>query len=84
MIESLTDYFHSRQYINFLRMQELFNDIFLVPISEVGNHCLLDRLSAKALALYQRIRNMVLESPVIGTDEPGGSLNDKKIWGITI
>ena len=56
MIESLTGYFHSRQYIPFLRMQELFRDIFSVPISEGGIHCLLDRLSTKALPLYHRIR----------------------------
>ena len=80
MIESLTGYFHSRQYIPFLRMQELFRDIFSVPISEGGIHCLLDRLSTKALPLYHRIRDMVMKSPVVGTDETGGRLNGKKIW----
>lgn len=80
MIESLTGYFHSRQYIPFLRMQELFRDIFSVPISEGGIHCLLDRLSAKALPLYHKIRDMVINSPVVGTDETGGRLNGKKIW----
>ena len=80
MVESLTGYFHSRQYIPFLRMQELFRDIFSVPISEGGIHCLLDRLSAKALPLYHRIRDMVMKSPVVGTDETGGKLNGKKIW----
>jgi len=80
MIESLAGYFHSRQYIPFLRMQELFRDIFSVPISEGGIHCLLDRLSAKALPLYHRIRDMVVNSPVVGTDETGGRLNGKKIW----
>jgi transposase/regulator of replication initiation timing len=80
MIESLAGYFHSRQYIPFLRMQELFNDIFSVPISEGGIHCLLNRLSTKALPLYNRIRDMLMGSPVVGTDETGGRLNGKKIW----
>lgn len=80
MIESLTGYFHSRQYIPFLRMQELFRDIFSVPISEGGIHCLLNRLSTKALPFYHRIRDMVISSPVVGTDETGGRLNGKKIW----
>jgi len=80
MIESLTGYFHSRQYIPFLRMQELFRDIFSVSISEGGIHCLLDRLSAKALPIYHRIRDMIINSPVVGTDETGGRLNGKKIW----
>ena len=80
MIESLTGYFHSRQYIPFLRMQELFRDIFSVPISEGGIHCLLNRLSTKALPLYHRIRDMIKNSSVVGTDETGARLNGKKIW----
>ena len=80
MIESLTGYFHSRQYIPFLRMQELFRDIFSVPISEGGIHCLLNRLSSKALPHYHRIRDMIKDSSVVGTDETGGRLNGKKIW----
>jgi len=80
MIESLIGYFHSRQYIPFLRMKELFGDIFSVPISEGGIHCLLDRLSTKALPLYYRIRDMVTNSLVVGADETGGKLNGKNIW----
>jgi len=80
MIESLTGYFHSRQYIPFLRMQELFRDIFSVPISEGGIHCLLNRLSTKALPLYYRIRDIIKDSLVVGTDETGARLNGKKIW----
>jgi transposase len=80
MIESLTGYFHSRQYIPFLRMQELFRDIFSVPISEGGIHCLINRLSDKALPFYHRIRDMIKTSAVVGTDETGAKLNGKKIW----
>ena len=80
MIESLAGYFHSRQYIPFLRMQELFHDIFSVPISEGGIHCLLNRLSIKALPLYHRIKDMIRTSGVVGTDETGARLNGKKIW----
>ena len=80
MIESLVGYFHSRQYIPFLRMQELFRDIFSVPISEGGIHCLLNRLSTKALPLYHRIKDMIKTSRVVGTDETGARLSGKKIW----
>ena len=62
MIESLTGYFHSRQYIPFLRMQELFRDIFSVPISEGGIHYLLNRFSSKALPVYHKIKDMVTTS----------------------
>jgi transposase len=80
MIESLAGYFHSRQYIPFLRMQELFHDIFSVPISEGGIHCLINHLSDKAIPLYHRIRDMIRTSTVVGTDETGAKLNGKKIW----
>lgn len=80
MVESLVGYFHSRQYIPFLRMQELFRDIFSVPISEGGIHCLLNRLSNKAFPLYHRIKDMIRTSRVVGTDETGARLNGKKIW----
>ena len=80
MIESLTGYFHSRQYIPFLRMQELFRDIFSVPISEGGIHYLLGRLSGKAFPWYNKIKDMITSSSVVGTDETGGRLNGKRIW----
>jgi transposase len=80
MIESLTGYFHSRQYIPFLRMQEIFRAIFSVPISEGGIHCLLNRLCDRAQPWYQRIREQVKHSPVVGSDETGIRLNGKKIW----
>jgi hypothetical protein len=80
MIESLTGYFHSRQYLPFLRTQELFRDIFSVPISEGGIHYLLNRLSEKALPWYYKIWEMITLSPVVGTDETGGRLNGHKIW----
>ncbi|HTN68029.1 MAG TPA: IS66 family transposase zinc-finger binding domain-containing protein [Dysgonamonadaceae bacterium] len=43
-IESLIGYFHTRQYVPFKRMQEIFNDVFHVPISEGGIHYLLKKL----------------------------------------
>ena len=80
MVESLVGYFHSRQYIPFLRMQELFRDIFSVPISEGGIHSLLNRLASKALPVYNKIREMVTKVLAVGADETGGRLNGKKIW----
>jgi transposase len=80
MIESLTGYFHSRQYIPFKRMQEIFRDIFSVPISEGGIHYLLNRLCDKAHPWYKKIWEQVMHSSVVGSDETGGRLNGKKIW----
>lgn len=79
-IESFIGYFHARQFIPFKRMQEMFNDIFNLPISEGGIHNLLERLVKKATPAYELIRERVLTSSVIGSDETGIKINGTKAW----
>ncbi|NIU01017.1 MAG: IS66 family transposase [Nitrosopumilaceae archaeon] len=79
-VESLIGYFHSRQYIPFARMQEIFHDIFGLPISEGGIHYLLDRLALKATPAYEMIRQTVFKSKSLGSDETGAKVNGKKHW----
>jgi transposase len=79
-IESIIAYLHTRQYIPFARLQELFNDIFGLPISEGGLHYLLDKLTLKAIPAYETIRQRVLDSEVIGSDETGMKVNGKLHW----
>lgn len=55
-IESLIGYLHSRQYLPFLRMKELFNVVFNFPISESGIHYLLNKLVRKAQPAYGMIK----------------------------
>jgi len=55
-MESLIGYFHTRQYIPFKRMQEIFKDVFGAPISEGGIHYILDKLVVKAQPAYQLIK----------------------------
>ena len=84
-IESLIGYFHTRQYVPFKRMQEIFNDVFHVPISEGGLHYLLKKLVKKALPAYELIKEKLLEdcTLAIGTDETGVKINGKKHWAWT-
>jgi transposase len=79
-IEALTGYFHARQYLPFARMQEMFNDIFNINISEGGIHCLLNRFADKVSPVYELIRQRVEQGKVVGTDETGGKVNGKKHW----
>ncbi|MBX9808113.1 MAG: transposase, partial [Flavobacteriaceae bacterium] len=58
-IEALVAYFHARQYIPFARMKETLNDVFGVPISEGGIHCLLQRFVQKTTPIYQIIKQRV-------------------------
>jgi len=79
-IESVIGYLSVRQYLPFKRLQELLNDIFNIQISEGGLHCLLNRLASKGVDAYEMIRQNVLNSGVIGTDETGVKINGKKHW----
>jgi transposase len=79
-IESVIGYLSVRQYLPFKRLQELLNDIFNIQISEGGLHCLLNRLASKGIDAYEMIRQNVLNSGVIGTDETGVKINGKKHW----
>jgi transposase len=79
-IETLIGYLSVRQYLPFKRLQEMLNDIFAVQISEGGLHWLLNRLASKGVDAYEMIRQNVLHSQVIGTDETGVKINGKKHW----
>lgn len=79
-VESLIGYLHSRQYIPFKRMQEMFCDIFGLQVSEGGIHYLLNKLTKKALPAYNIIREVVYSSDVIGSDETGAKVNGQKNW----
>jgi len=79
-IETLIGYLSVRQYLPFKRLQEMLNDIFAVQISEGGLHWLLNRLASKGVDAYEMIRQSVLHSRVIGTDETGVKINGKKHW----
>jgi transposase len=79
-IEGLIGYFYARQYMPFARMQEMFNNIFNINISEGGIHYLLDRFADKINPVYKIIKERVQNSKVIGADETGAKVNDKKHW----
>ena len=79
-IESLVGYLSVRQYLPFKRLQEMLSDIFALQVSEGGLHCLLNRLASKGVDAYEMIRQNVLSSGVIGTDETGVKINGKKHW----
>ena len=79
-IESLIGYLNVRQYLPFKRLQEMLHDFLGAKISEGGLHYLLDRLASKGADAYELIRQRVLNSNVIGTDETGMKVNGKRHW----
>lgn len=83
-VESLIGYFHSRQYLPFMRMKELFNTVFNLPISEGGIHHLLNRLVNKAQPAYDLIKQKLLSNNLpVGSDETGMKVCGDKYWAWT-
>ena len=84
-IESLIGYFHTRQYLPFKRMQEMFNDVFSAPISEGGLHYILDKLVNKAKPAYNLIKQRIQSTKkyAVGSDETGMKVNGNKHWAWT-
>ena len=79
-IEGLVGYFHARQYLPFKRMQEVFNDVMGIDISEGGIHRLLNRFADRTTPLYRMIKQRVANAKVVGTDETGVKVNGGKHW----
>ncbi len=84
-IESLIGYFHTRQYLPFKRMQELFKDVFGTQISEGGIHYILDKLVTKSQPAYEMIKQRLASSTkyAVGSDETGVRVNGNKHWAWT-
>ena len=79
-IEALTAYLNVRQYMPFGRIQEFYSKIMGLEISQGGIVGLLQRFTAKALPMYQEIKNRIEKSTCLGTDETGAKINGKTHW----
>ena len=79
-VETLVCYLSVYQYLPFARLQNLFTQVFSLPISQgtVGN--ILERCAGKCEGVYQIIKAQIAESQVVGSDETGAKVNGKKWW----
>lgn len=79
-VETLVVYFSVYQFIPFKRLQSLFSQLFLLPLSQgsIGN--ILERSAQKCQGVYQEIKTQILQSSVVGSDETGAKVNGAKWW----
>lgn len=79
-IESLVSYFSAYQYVPFARLQNLFAQVFSLPLSQgtVGN--IIERSAKKCEGVYQIIKAKIAQSPVVGSDETSAKVNGTKWW----
>jgi transposase len=79
-VTALVGYLSTYQYVPFNRIQSLFKELFLLPISEGTLVHMLDKLHHNALPFHEQIRKRILKSNVVGADETGVSIAGKKAW----
>ena len=79
-IQSLVSYFSVYQYVPYARLAELFSHIFKLHLSEGTIENILIKASSKAKTIYDRIKEELEQSPVVGSDETGAKANCSKIW----
>ena len=82
-IESLICYLHARQYLPYERMQELLKDSYGVKISQGSIDNIIKRFAQKGAPVYDKIKNEVIRSQVVGSDETGIKISGKKHWAWT-
>ena len=79
-IQGLTAYFHSRQYITFERLRELYIEVFGLSISSGILVEMVGTLADKSKGIYEEIRSRICVSPTVGADETGVNINGKNRW----
>ncbi|MBK6609599.1 MAG: IS66 family transposase [Sphingobacteriales bacterium] len=79
-MESFVSYLSVYQHIPFVRLQNLFAQVFSLLISQgtIGN--ILERCSKKSEGVYQIIKTQIAASKVVGSDETGAKVNGQKWW----
>lgn len=79
-VVALVGYFNVFQYVPYARMQQLFKDIFSLPISQGSIENLLDKAAKKAGPVYRAIFENLKTASYVGSDETGAKVNGEKWW----
>lgn len=79
-VQGLVSYLHTRQYLPYDRMKEFFNDVLGVSLSGGSLRNMIHRTANKALPYYEEIKNRLLKSSVVGSDETSVKVNGDKNW----
>jgi transposase len=79
-IKSMVSYMSVYQYLPYKRMSTFFKDMFSLPLSEGSIDSILEEMSQKSEVAYKAIRDRLLKSETVGSDETGCRVNGKKHW----
>ena len=82
-VSTAVAYFSVYQYIPYKRIATLIGDIFHIPISQGTVDNMLERSMEKARPVYNIIQNKIEQSKIVGADETGCRIANKKGWFFT-
>jgi len=79
-VQALIAYLSVYQYLPANRLKKLLKDVVNIPISEGTIFNVLASMSNKAQPVYQKIKQAIESSKVVGGDETGAHVNKDKMW----
>jgi transposase len=79
-VKSMVSYMSVYQYLPYKRMSTFFKDMFSLPLSEGSIDSILEEMSRKSEVAYKAIRDRIIKSETVGSDETGCRVNGKKHW----
>ena len=79
-VQALGAYFHTRQYLPYDRMKELFNDVMGLSLSTGTIRNIIKQTASKALPIYKEIKQRIKQAIAVGSDETSVRVNGKRHW----
>lgn len=79
-VHGLAAYFHTRQYLPYARMKELFRDVLSLPLSSGSLRNIINRTARKAIPIYEEIKKRLLLSSFVGSDETSVKVDGHTNW----
>lgn len=79
-LQSLVTYFSVCQHIPHERLTRMMCDVFNVSPSQGTVENILNRMEKRLTSTYENIRERLTQSPVVGADETGISVNGRRLW----
>ena len=79
-IQALVTYMNICQHIPYKRQREMLSEVFGVSLSEGSIKNMLIRMERCLTPAYEVIRKKLIQSPVVGVDETGTSVNGQTRW----
>ena len=79
-VQAMVSYLSVCEHIPYRRMTCMLEEMFGLSLSEGTIKNILDRMEQRLTPAYEMIRERIAESPVVGADETGISVNGHTLW----